>query len=426
MEQDKTINGEKLLSDTENNLIVGLDIGTSKVVAIVAAFLPDGELEIVGIGSHPSRGIRKGIVVNIDATVQSVRRAIEDAELMAGCQIKSVYTGISGNHIHSFNSHGFVAVKTGEVTKEDVARVIDAARAVSIPNEQKILHVLPQEYTVDHQSGILDPVGMAGMRLEGKVHIVTGAISAAQNIINCVRRCGLEVEDIVLEQLACSNAVLTDDEKQLGVCLIDIGGGTTDIAVYTDGAIRHTSVLTVAGDQVTNDVAVAFRTPHHNAEAIKIKYGCAYRKLADKSIEIKLPSIGQDKDTKITQLDLAAIIEPRYEELFALILDELQRAGWYGLLSAGFVLTGGSVKTPGVLELAEKIFQSHVRLGIPKHTTSIPSILSNTSYAMPLGLVLYGHKLQATQIGKESNVRKSTANINNLFGRVKNWFQGNF
>lgn len=412
------------MSGTENNLIVGLDIGTSKVVAIVASFLPDGELEIVGIGSHPSRGIRKGIVVNIDATVQSVRRAIEDAELMAGCQIKTVYTGISGNHIRSFNSHGFVAVKTGEVTKEDVSRVIDAARAVSIPTEQKILHVLPQEYTVDHQSGILDPVGMAGIRLEGKVHIVTGAISAAQNIINCVRRCGLEVDDIVLEQLACSESVLTDDEKQLGVCLIDIGGGTTDISVYTDGAIRHTSVLTVAGDQVTNDLAVAFRTPHHNAEAIKIKHGCAYKKLADKAVEIKLPSIGQDKDHKITQLDLAAIVEPRYEELFALILEDLQNSGWYGLLSAGFVLTGGSSKTPGILELAANVFQSHVRLGVPRYNASMPSILNNPAYATGLGLVLYGHKIQATHVS--TTTVKKHINMNNLFGRVKNWFQGNF
>lgn len=411
-----------------NNLIVALDIGTSKVLAIIAEIMPDGQMEIIGIGSHPSRGMRKGIVVNIDATVQSVQRAVEEAELMAGCQIRKVYTGISGSHIHSFNSHGFVAVKSGEVTREDVARVIDAAQAISIPTEQKILHVLPQEYTVDHQNGILDPIGMSGIRLEGKIHIVTAAISAAQNIVNCIRRCGLEVEDIVLEQLAASDAVLTEDERQLGVCLIDIGGGTTDIAVYADGAIRHTSVLSVAGDQVTNDLAVAFRTPHQHAEAIKIKHGCASRRLADKNKLIKLPSVGQNKEQEITQLDLASIIEPRYEELFALILDDLQRSGWDGLLSAGIVLTGGSAKMPGVMELAAEIFQSHVRLGVPRYTSGMPGILNNPVYSTAVGLLLYGQQMQ----NLTQHPVKSKSNINldldfkNMFGRVKNWFQGNF
>lgn len=412
------------MNEIENNVIVGLDIGTSKVLAIVAQVLPDGQLEIIGIGLHPSRGMRKGIVVNIDATVQSVQRAIEEAELMAGCQIKSVYTGISGSHIHSFNSHGFVAVKGGEVTKEDVARVIDAARAVSIPSDQKILHILPQEYTVDHQTGIADPVGMSGIRLEGKIHIVTGAVSAAQNIVNCVRRCGLEVEDIILEPLATSQAVLTEDEKQLGVCLIDIGGGTTDIAVYADGAIRHTSVLSVAGDQVTNDLAVAFRTPHNNAEAIKIKHGCAYKKMADKHRAIKLPSVGQSKDQDITQLALAEIIEPRYEELFALILDDLQRSGWDGLLSAGIVLTGGSAKMLGVQELAAEIFQSHVRLGAPRYITNMPSIISNPIYSTGIGLVLYGQQLQG--IYERKAVERPSTSVTSVLGRMKSWFQGNF
>jgi cell division protein FtsA len=408
----------------ENNIIVGLDIGTSKVLAIVAEVLPDGQLEIIGIGSHPSRGMRKGIVVNIDATVQSVQRAVEEAELMAGCQIHTVYTGISGAHIHSFNSHGFVAVKSGEVSREDVARVIDAAQAVSIPAEQRILHVLPQEYTVDHQTGIADPVGMSGIRLEGKIHIVTGALSAAQNLVNCVRRCGLEVADIILEPLASSYAVLTEDEKQLGVCMIDIGGGTTDIAVYIDGALRHTSVLAVAGDQVTNDLAVAFRTPHHNAEAIKIKYGCAAKALADRKKVVKLPSVGQNKEQEISQLDLAEVIEPRYEELFALILDDLQKAGWDGLLSAGIVLTGGSAKMPGVQELAAEIFQSHVRLGAPRYTTGMPGIINNPIYATGVGLLLYGQQMQNVA---EPKVRmKANVNFNNVFGRVKNWFQGNF
>ncbi len=411
-------------TNEENNVIVGLDIGTSKVVAIVAAALPDGQLDIIGIGSHPSRGMRKGIVVNIDATVQSVQRAIEEAELMAGCQIRSVYTSISGNHISSFNSHGFVAVKGGEVTKDDVARVVDAARAVSIPAEQKILHVLPQEYTVDHQNGIIDPVGMSGMRLEGKIHIVTAAVSAAQNVINCVRRCGLEVDDIILGQLADSYSILTDDEKQLGVCLIDIGAGTTDIAVYVDGALRHSAVIAVAGDQVTNDLAVAFRTPHNNAEAIKVKNGCAYQRLADKSKIVKLPSVGQNDEQAITQVDLASVIEPRFEELFALILNELQHSGWDGLLSAGIVLTGGSAKMPGLLELAADVFQAHVRLGLPRYAVQMPSALHNSSYATAVGLVLYGQKAQDNAVPRADI--KRNLNFNNLLGRMKNWFQGNF
>lgn len=417
------------MKNSDNNLIVGLDIGTSKVVAIVAEVLPDGRLEIIGIGSHPSLGMKKGIVVNIDATVQSVQRAIEEAELMSGCQIHSVYTGIAGSHIHSFNSHGFVAIKSGEVTKEDVARVIEAAKAVAIPADQKILHVLPQEYTVDHQDGILDPVGMSGMRLEGRVHIVTGALSAAQNIVNCIRRCGLDVDDMILEQLASSYAVLTEDEKQLGVCMIDIGGGTTDIAVYTDGAIRHTAVIPVAGDQVTNDMAIAFRTPHQSAEAVKIKHGCAYRKLADKSHMIRLPSVGAGvrpdggREQNISQLDLAQIIEPRYEELFALVLSELQRSGWDGLLGAGVVLTGGSAKMPGVLELAEYIFQSHVRLGIPRHVYGMQDVVSNPIFSTGIGLLLYGQEMQQSTGVARVNVRQS---VSSVFGRVKNWFQGNF
>lgn len=408
----------------ENNLIVGLDIGTSKVLAIVANLLPDGQIEIIGIGSHASLGMRKGIVVNIDATVQSVQRAIEEAELMAGCQIRSVFTNISGSHIRSVNSHGFVAVKSGEVTTEDVSRVIEAAKAITIPSEQKILHVLPQEYKVDHQDGIADPVGMAGIRLEGKIHIITAAISAAQNIVNCIRRCGLDVDDIILEQLASGYAVLTEDEKQLGVCLIDIGGGTTDISVYTDGAIRHTAVLSVAGDHVTNDLAVAFHTPHQNAEVIKIKHGCAMRALADKANNIKLPSVGLHDEQQISQADLAEIIEPRLEELFVLILEELQRSGWDGLLSAGIVLTGGSAKMQGLLELAAKIFQSHVRLGVPRYTTGMPAIVNNPSYATGIGLVLYGSKAQDVQLHKTT--AKSSLRINEVFVRVKNWFQGNF
>lgn len=401
---------------------MSLDIGTSKVLAIVAEILPDGQLEITGIGMQPTRGMKKGVVVNIDATVQSVQRAIEEAELMSGAQIRSVYTGISGSHIHSFNSHGFVAVKNNEVGADDVARVIECAQAITIPNEQKILHVLPQEYTVDHQSGIIDPVGMSGIRLEGKVHIVTGAITAAQNLINCIRRCGLEVQDIVLEQLAIAHAVLTEDEKQLGVCLIDIGGGTTKVAVYSDGAIRHTAVLSVAGDQVTNDIAVAFRTSQQNAETIKIKHGCANKKMADKRKCIKLNNVSQSQEQEIDQYSLTEIIEPRYEELFALILDNLHKSGWDGLLSAGVVLTGGSAKMPGVVQLAEEIFQTHIRLGLPRFTANMPSIISNPVYATGVGLILYGQQSQ----GPFKAEVKPHVDLKSMFGRVKNWFQGNF
>ncbi|MEJ2398946.1 MAG: cell division protein FtsA, partial [Gammaproteobacteria bacterium] len=277
----------------EKNLIVGLDIGTSKVVAIVGEVTADGDIEVIGIGSHPSRGLKKGVVVNIESTVQSIQRGVEEAELMAGCQIHSVYAGIAGSHIRSLNSHGIVAIRDKEVTAADVERVIDAARAVAIPADQRILHILPQEFIIDNQEGIREPIGMSGVRLEAKVHMVTGAVSAAQNIIKCVRRCGLEVDDIILEQLASSNAVLTDDEKELGVCLVDIGGGTTDIAVFTEGAIRHTAVIPIAGDQVTNDIAVALRTPTQHAEEIKIKYACALTQLASPEETIEVPSVGE-------------------------------------------------------------------------------------------------------------------------------------
>ena len=312
---------------TEKNLIVGLDIGTSKVVAIVGEVTPERTVEIIGIGSHPSRGLKKGVVVNIESTVQSIQRAVEEAELMAGCQIHSVYAGIAGSHIRSLNSHGIVAIRDKEVTGADVDRVIDAARAVAIPADQKILHILPQEFIIDSQEGIREPVGMSGVRLEAKVHMVTGAVSAAQNIVKCVRRCGLEVDDIILEQLASSQAVLTEDEKELGVCLVDIGGGTTDIAVFTDGAIRHTAVIPIAGDQVTNDIAVALRTPTQHAEEIKIKYACALTQLASADETIEVPSVGERPARRLARQTLAEVVEPRYEELFTLIQAELRRSG---------------------------------------------------------------------------------------------------
>ncbi|MGB5443122.1 MAG: cell division protein FtsA, partial [Gammaproteobacteria bacterium] len=355
----------------EKQLIVGLDIGTSKVVAIVGEIMPEGKLEVIGIGSHPSRGLKKGVVVNIESTVHSIQRAVEEAELMAGCQIHSVFAGIAGSHIRSLNSHGIVAIRDKEVTSNDVERVIDAARAVAIPADQKILHILPQEFLIDNQEGIREPVGMSGVRLEAKVHMVTGAVSAAQNIIKCVRRCGLEVDDIILEQLASSYSVLTDDEKDLGICLVDIGGGTTDIAIFTEGSIRHTAVIPIAGDQVTNDIAVALRTPTQNAEEIKIKYACALTQMASADESIEVPSVGDRPPRKLARHTLAEVVEPRYEELLGLIQAELQRSGFEDRVAAGIVLTGGSAKIEGLVELAEEIFHMPVRLGVPQYVTGL-------------------------------------------------------
>ena len=299
---------------TDRNLIVGLDIGTSKVVAIVGDLTVAGNLDVIGIGSSPSRGLKKGVVVNIESTVRSIQRAIEEAELMAGCEINTVYTGIAGSHVRSLNSHGIVAIRDKEVSRSDVDRVIDAARAVAIPADQKILHILPQEFVIDHQEGIREPIGMFGVRLEAKVHIVTGADSAAQNIVKCVQRCGLQVEDMVLEQLASSLAVLTEDEKDLGICLADVGGGTTDIAVFSGGAIQHTAVIPIAGNQVTNDIAISMRTPTQYAEEIKIKYACALSQLANPDETIEVPSVGERPPRRLARQTLAEIVEPRYEE----------------------------------------------------------------------------------------------------------------
>ena len=315
---------------TDRHLIVGLDIGTSKVVALVGEIAADNSIEIVGFGSQPSRGLKKGVVVNIESTVQSIQRAVEEAELMAGCEIAAVYAGIAGSHVRSLNSHGVVAIRDKEVSSIDVEHVIDAAKAVAIPADQKILHVLPQEFIIDGQEGIRDPIGMSGVRLEAKVHIVTGADSAAQNIEKCIQRCGLVVEDIVLEQLASSFAVLTEDEKDLGVCLVDIGGGTTDIAVFSGGAIRHTAVIPIAGDQVTNDIAVSMRTPTQYAEDIKIRFACALSQLANTDETIEVPSVGDRPARRLARQTLAEIVQPRYEELFTLIQDELRRTGFRG------------------------------------------------------------------------------------------------
>jgi len=407
---------------TEKNLIVGLDIGTSKVVAIVAEVSVECGMEIIGIGSHPSRGLKKGVVVNIESTVQSIQRAIEEAELMAGCQIHSVYAGIAGSHIRSLNSHGIVAIRDSEVNQADVDRVIDAARAVAIPADQKILHILPQEFVIDKQEGIREPVGMSGVRLEAKVHMVTGAVSAAQNIIKCVRRCGLEVDDIILEQLASSYSVLTDDEKELGVCLVDIGGGTTDIAVFTDGAISHTAVIPIAGDQVTNDIAVALRTPTQHAEEIKIKYACALTQLASPEETIEVPSVGDRPPRRLARQTLAEVVEPRYEELLSLVQAELRRSGFENLIAAGIVMTGGSSKMEGVIELAEEIFHMPVRLGSPQYVTGLVDVVRNPIYATGVGLLLFGNQHRNDR-GSESAAGGSAKGV---WERMKNWFKGNF
>jgi len=403
-------------------MVVGLDIGTSKVVAIVGEISIDGELEIVGIGSHRSSGLKKGVVVNIESTVQSIQRAIEEAELMAGCQIHSVYAGIAGSHIRSLNSHGIVAIKDREVFSQDLDRVMDAAQAVAIPADQKILHILPQEYLIDEQEGVKEPLGMSGVRLEAKVHLVTCAVNAAQNIEKCIRRCGLEVEDVILEQLASSYSVLTEDEKELGVCMVDIGGGTTDIAIFTEGAIRHTGVIPIAGDQVSNDIAMALRTPTPHAEEIKIKYACALAKLAGPDETIKVPSVGDRDPRDLSRQALAEVVEPRYDELFTLVQAELRRSGFEDLIAAGIVLTGGTAKMEGVVELAEEIFHMPVRLGAPQGISGLTDIVQNPIYSTGVGLLQYA--IAQEHVGRSSYSHK--ASTNGWWDKVKTWFQGSF
>jgi len=404
------------------DLIVGLDIGTSKVVAVVAEMQHDGRYEIVGLGQHESKGLKKGVVVNIETTVASIQQALEEAELMADCKIRTVYTGIAGSHIRSFNSIGMVAIKDKEVTDADVARVIETAKAVNIPTDQQILHVLPQEFIIDGQEDIREPIGMSGVRLDVKVHIVTGAVSAAQNIIKCVRRCGLEVQDLILQPLASSTAVLTQDEKELGVALVDIGGGTTDIAVFTQGAIRHTAVIPIAGDQITNDIAMALRTPTPEAEDIKIRHGVAMQRLAGGDEMIEVPGIGDRGPRSMSRQALAAVIEPRVEELFQLIQQTLRESGYEELLSSGIVLTGGSAALPGLIELGEEMFSMPVRVGNPKYEGSLADVVKGPRYATAIGLLYEG----LAQRQHHGRVLEKTGSIKNMAGRMKTWFQGNF
>jgi cell division protein FtsA len=411
-----------MVRKADKDVIVGLDIGTSKVVALVGVVTPDGSIDVIGLGSQPSRGLKKGVVVNIESTVQSIQRAVEEAELMADCEINAVYAGIAGSHVRSLNSHGVVAIRDREVTHGDVEHVIDAAKAVAIPADQRILHVLPQEFIIDGQEGIRDPIGMSGVRLEAKVHIVTGADSAAQNIIKCVQRCGLVVEDVVLEQLASSFAVLTDDEKELGVCLVDVGGGTTDIAVFGGGAIRHTAVIPIAGDQVTNDIAVSMRTPTQYAEDIKIRYACALSQLANPDESIEVPSVGDRPARRLARQTLAEVVEPRYEELFNLIREELRRSGFEEVVAAGIVLTGGSARMEGAIELAEEIFHVPVRLGLPGQVKGLSDVVRNPIYSTGVGLLLYARDNSAPASGAGA----LGGNVAGMFERMKSWFKGNF
>lgn len=413
----------------DHNVIVALDLGTSKVVALVGEINDSGRLEIVGIGSYPSRGLKKGVVVNIESTVQSIQKAVEEAELMAGTPIRSVYVGIAGSHVRSLNSHGIVAIKDKEVTASDVERVMDAARAVAIPADQRILHVLPQEYVIDQQEGIREPIGMSGVRLEARVHLVTAAHSAAQNLVKCVERCGLDVEDIILEQVASSYAVLEEDEKELGVCLVDIGGGTSDIAVFMNGSIHHTAVIPIAGDQVTNDIAVAVRTPTQHAEEIKVKYGRALRQLVDEEELIEVPGVGEREPRSLSIQTLASVIEPRYEELFSLVLQELRRSGYEERIGAGIVLTGGSSKMKGVRELAEEVFHMPVRIGMPRNLGGLRGEVENPIHSTGVGLLLYGIAQQA--YGNKRTVYPIVGSMPGAgsagwWERLKAWFNGNF
>ena len=408
------------MSGRRDNLVVGLDIGTTKICAIVGAVTEDG-IDIVGIGSSPSRGLRKGVVINIDSTVQSIRKAIEEAELMAGCEIKSVFAGIAGGHIKGINSQGVIAIKNREVAADDVKRVIEAAKAVAIPMDREVLHILPQEFIIDDQDGIREPLGMSGVRLEAKVHIVTGAAASAQNIVKSCNRAGLDVADIVLEQLASSEAVLSPEEKELGVALVDIGGGTTDVAIFVDGAIKHTSVLALGGNQITNDIAVGLRTPMAEAERIKQKYGCCLASLVGKEETIEVPSVGGRKPRILSRQLLAEILEPRVEEIFTLVNREIVKSGFEDVIASGIVITGGSTILEGMPELAEQVFNLPVRRGSPQGIGGLVDVVNSPVYSTGVGLVVYGsrHVDSATHF-------PSAQSDDNLFRRVsrrmKEWF----
>jgi len=404
------------------NLVVGLDVGTSKIVAIVAEIGPEGELNVIGLGTQPSRGLKRGVVVNIEATMASIQRVLEEAELMADCRIGAVTTGIAGSHIRSLNSSGMVAIKEGEVQQADIDRVIETAKAIAIPNDQQILHILPQEFIIDGQDDVREPLGMSGVRLEVKVHIVTGAVSAVENIAKCVRRCGLQLNDIVLQPLASAAAVLNDDEKELGVCLMDIGGGTTDIAVFAGGAIRHTAVIPIAGDQVTNDIAMTLRTPTKEAEELKIRYGCALRQLADPNDIVEVPGVGERSPRKLSRPMLAEVIEPRIEELYTLVQSELRRSGFEELLSSGVVITGGTSMLQGMAELGEEVFHLPCRIGIPSYVGGLADVVRSPRYSTAVGLLQYGRD----QWMRAEAARAQVKGIGGVAERMRQWFKANF
>ena len=409
------------MSKDNRDLLVGLDIGTSKVVALVAELGPDGQFNVVGVGQTASKGLKKGVVVNIEATVQSIQKALEEAEVMADRQIVQVFTGIAGNHIVSFNSSGMVAIRDKEVSSGDVERVLETAKAINIPTDQQILHILVQEFIIDGQEDVREPIGMSGLRLEVKVHIVTGAVSAAQNIVKCVRRCGLEVNDLILQPLASSLAVLTEDEKELGVVLVDIGGGTTDIAIYCQGSIRHTAVIPIAGDQITNDIAMALRTPTIDAEDLKIQHGIARQDMADPVAMIEVPGVGDREPRPMSKQALAAVIEPRVEELFALVRGLVHDSGYEDMVSSGIVLTGGTSLMPGMVELAEQVFLRPARIGVPEYRGHLHEVLRGPRFATSIGLLMEGQ----AQLLRGRRVSQSGA-LQSVISRMKEWFAGNF
>ncbi|OMW31687.1 cell division protein FtsA [Burkholderia pseudomallei] len=410
------------MSKDYKDLLVALDIGTSKVVAVVAELKGEGHYEVIGLGQSESKGLKKGVVVNIEATVQSIQRALEEAELMADCKITNVFTGIAGSHIRSFNSSGMVAIKEKEVTQTDVARVIETAKAINIPTDQQVLHILTQEFIIDGQEDVREPIGMSGIRLEVKVHIVTGAVSAAQNIVKCVRRCGLEVNDLILQPLASALAVLTEDEKDLGVVLVDIGGGTTDIAIFAEGAIRHTAVIPIAGDQITSDIAMALRTPTPDAEDIKVGYGIAKQALADPDEMVEVPGLGERGPRTLSRQALAAVIEPRVEELFSLVQQVVRESGYEELLSSGVVLTGGAAMMPGMVELGEDIFLKPVRIGAPEYAGGLSDVVRNPRYSTAMGLLVEG----SAQRMRGRKVAVQSGSAGQIFSRMKEWFLSNF
>jgi len=401
-------------------LIIGLDIGTTKICVIVGAQTENG-IDVVGIGTHPSRGLRKGVVVDIDATVDSIKHAVEEAELMADCEITAVYAGIAGGHIRGLNSHGVVAVKDREVRESDVKRVIDAAKAVAIPMDREVIHVIPQEYIIDDQDGIREPLGMSGVRLEAKIHIVTAAVTSAQNIVKCANKAGLNVIDIVLEPLASAEAALADDERDLGVCLVDIGGGTTDVAVFADGSIKHTSVLGLGGYHVSNDIAVGLRTPFEEAERIKKKFGVASARYLGSDDGISVPSVGGRRPRQVSRKILCEIIEPRVDEILSLARQEMVKAGLEERIPSGVVLTGGCSALNGLAELAEEIFEAPVRLGIPTHVGGLQDVVRGPMYATGVGLSLFGAGRGHSREGTRFRIRD-----NSIFGRVRqrmrDWF----